>query len=147
MTSRSMSFRPAPRAVVQSALEGIVPADHIYGPECEYDPSSGEICAITRVPAGYGKVAILEELATELQVSPDRTIYVGDGSSDLHVMVHVNSGGGVTIAVSEAKHITRVARRTVISDNALSVLVPILEEVVGWDAARIRQLFASKGLV
>jgi len=137
----------APIAVVQSALEGIVPADHIYGAECEYDPSSGEICAITRVPAGYGKVAILEELATELQVSPDRTIYVGDGSSDLHVMLHVNSGDGVTIAVSEAKHITRIAQRTVVSDNALSVLVPILEEVVGWDAARIRQLFASHGLV
>jgi HAD superfamily phosphoserine phosphatase-like hydrolase len=137
----------APRAVVQSALEGIVPASHIHGAECEFDAISGEICAITRVPAGYGKVAILEELASELQVSPDRTIYVGDGSSDLHVMLHVNSGDGVTIAVSEAKHITRVARRTVISDNALSVLVPILEEVVGWDAARIRQLFASHGLV
>ena len=137
----------APRAVVQSALEGIVPASHIHGAECEFDAISGEICAITRVPAGYGKVAILEELASELQVSPDRTIYVGDGSSDLHVMLHVNSGDGVTIAVSEAKHITRVARRTVISDNARSVLVPILEEVVGWDAARIRQLFASHGLV
>ena len=48
--------------------------------------------------------------------------------------------------MSEAKHITRIARRTVISDNALSVLVPILEDVVGWDGARIRQLFASKGL-
>jgi HAD superfamily phosphoserine phosphatase-like hydrolase len=137
----------APRAVVQSALEGIVPADHIFGAECDYDAATGEICAITRVPAGYGKVAILEELATELQVSPDRTIYVGDGSSDLHVMLHVNSGDGVTIAVSEAKHITRIAQRTVVSDNALSVLVPILEEVVGWDAARIRQLFASHGLV
>jgi HAD superfamily phosphoserine phosphatase-like hydrolase len=137
----------APRAVVQSALEGIVPADHIYGAECEYDASSGEICAITRVPAGYGKVAILEELATELQVSPDRTIYVGDGSSDLHAMLHVNNGDGFTIAVSEAKHITRIARWTVVSDNALSVLVPVLEEVVGWDAARIRQLFASCGLV
>ncbi len=137
----------APRAVVQSALEGIVPADHIYGAECEYDASSGEICAITRVPAGYGKVAILEELATELQVSPDRTIYVGDGSSDLHVMLHVNNGDGFTIAVSEAKHITRIAQRTVVSDNALSVPVPVLEEVVGWDAARIRQLFASCGLV
>src|ERR1700737_1241206 len=140
-------FSAAPRAVVQSALEGIVPADHIYGAECEYDASSGEICAITRVPAGYGKVAILEELATELQGSPDRLIYVGDGSSDLHVMLHVNSGDGVTIAVSEAKHITRIAQRTVVSDNALSVLVPVLEEMVGWDAARIRQLFASHGLV
>jgi hypothetical protein len=27
------------------------------------------------------------------------------------------------------------------------VLVPVLEEVVGWDAAQIRQLFASHGLV
>jgi hypothetical protein len=80
--------------------------------------TSGEICAVTQVPAGYGKVAILD----------------------------VNSGNGFTIAVSEAKHITRIARRTVISDNALSVLVPILEDVVGWEAARIRQLFASKGL-
>jgi 2-hydroxy-3-keto-5-methylthiopentenyl-1-phosphate phosphatase len=137
----------APRAVVQSALDGVVPADHIYGAECQYDAASGEICAITRVPAGYGKVAILEELAMQNQVSPDRLIYVGDGSSDLHVMLHVNNGDGFTIAVSEAKHITRIAQRTVVSDNGLSVLVPVLEEVVGWDAARIRQLFASCGLV
>ena len=137
----------APRVVVQSALEGIVPPDHIYGAECEYDASSGEICAVTKVPAGYGKVAILETLATRLQVSPDHTVYVGDGSSDIHVMLHVNSANGFTIAVSEAKHITRIAQRTVVSDNALSVLVPVLEEVVGWDAVRIRQLFASYGLV
>ncbi len=137
----------APRAVVQAALEGIVPPDHIYGSECEYDASSGEICAVTKVPAGYGKVAILEALAMRLQVSPDRTVYVGDGSSDIHVMLHVNSGSGFTIAVSEATHIARIAQRTVISDNALSVLVPILEDVVGWDAARIRELFASHGLV
>jgi HAD superfamily phosphoserine phosphatase-like hydrolase len=137
----------APRVVVQSALEGIVPPDHIYGAECEYDASSGEICAVTKVPAGYGKVAILETLATRLQISPDHTVYVGDGSSDIHVMLHVNSANGFTIAVSEAKHITRIAQRTVISDNALSVLVPVLEEVVGWDAARIRHLFASYGLI
>jgi 2-hydroxy-3-keto-5-methylthiopentenyl-1-phosphate phosphatase len=137
----------APRAVVQSALDGVVPADHIYGAECQYDAASGEICAITRVPAGYGKVAILEELAMQNQVSPDRLIYVGDGSSDLHVMLHVNSANGFTIAVSEAKHITRIAQRTVVSDNALSVLVPVLEEVVGWGAVRIRQLFASHGLI
>ena len=89
----------------------------------------------------------MEALATRLQVSPDHTVYVGDGSSDIHVMLHVNSANGFTIAVSEAKHITRIAQRTVISDNALSVLVPVLEEVVGWDAVRIRQLFASYGLV
>jgi phosphoserine phosphatase len=144
------SFRvisAAPGTVIQSALEGVVPADHIYGTDFAYDPSSGEISAITRVPAGYGKVAVLEELEAQLQISPDRTVYVGDGSSDVHVMLHVNNRDGFTIAVSETKHVTRIARRTVLSGDALSVLVPILEDVVGWDAARVRQLFESYGLV
>src|SRR5205807_10538602 len=125
----------APRTVVESALEGIVPPDHIYGAECAYDAPSGEICAVTQVPAGYGKVAILETLRSQLQISPDRTVYVGDGSSDVHVMLHVNSGNGFTIAVSEANHITRIARRTVVGDNATRVLVPRPEDLVGWAAA------------
>lgn len=137
----------APKAVIESALEGVVPGDHIYGTEFEYEPSSGEIRAITQVPAGYGKVAVLEELETKLQMSPDHTIYIGDGSSDMHVMLHVNVRDGFTIAVSEARHIARIARRTVLSDNALSTLVPILEDVVGWDVSRIRGLFESYGLV
>jgi 2-hydroxy-3-keto-5-methylthiopentenyl-1-phosphate phosphatase len=137
----------APAAVVRSALAGIVAPDHIYGTEFDVDPSSGEIAAITRVPAGYGKVAILEELESKLQVSPDRTVYVGDGGSDIHVMLHVNNRDGFTVAVSEAKYIARIAKRTVISDNALSVLVPILEDIVGWGAAQIRQLFEGYGLI
>jgi phosphoserine phosphatase len=137
----------APAAVVRSALDGIVPPDHIHGTEFDYDPSSGEIAGITRVPAGYGKVAVLEELEGRLQLSPDRTIYIGDGGSDIHVILHVNNRDGFTIAVSEAKHIARIARRTVVSDNALSVLVPILEDLVGWDPTRIRRLFESNGLM
>ena len=136
----------APKAVVQAALEGVVPSDHIYGTEFEYDPSSGEICAIVRAPAGYGKVAIVEALEATLGISAHRTVYVGDGNSDVHVMLHVNNRGGFTIAVSEAKYIARIARRTVVSENALSVLVPILEDVMGWDAVRIRELFESHGL-
>ncbi|OLC15152.1 MAG: haloacid dehalogenase [Candidatus Rokubacteria bacterium 13_1_40CM_69_27] len=137
----------APKAVIESALEGLVPPEHIHGAEFDFDPSSGEICAITQVPAGYGKVAILEELEAKLQVGPDRTVYVGDGSSDVHVMLQVNTRDGFTIAVSEARHIARIAKRTVVSDNALSVLVPILEDVIGWDAIRIRQLFEAHGLI
>jgi 2-hydroxy-3-keto-5-methylthiopentenyl-1-phosphate phosphatase len=137
----------APKAVVQAALEGIVPPGHIYGTEFDYDPSSAEICAITKAPAGYGKVAVVEALEAELQISPHHTVYVGDGSSDVHVMLHVNTRGGLSIAVSEAKYIARIAKRTVVSDNALSVLLPILEEVLGWDAARIRHLFESYGLI
>jgi 2-hydroxy-3-keto-5-methylthiopentenyl-1-phosphate phosphatase len=137
----------APAVVIQSALECLVPADHIHGAEFTFDATSGEICAITRVPAGFGKVAILEELEAELQVSPDHTVYVGDGSSDIHVMLQVNTRHGFTVAVSETKSITRIARRTVVSESAFSVLVPVLEDVVGWDAARIRHLCESHGLL
>jgi hypothetical protein len=40
------------------------------------------------------------------------------------------------VAVSETKSIARIARRTVLSNNALSVLVSILEETPGWHAER-----------
>jgi HAD superfamily phosphoserine phosphatase-like hydrolase len=137
----------APEEVIQSALEGIVPPSHIFGTRFRYDPFSGEIQSIIRVPAGYGKVAVLDELQAELQVSPDRIIYSGDGSSDVHVMLHVNRRDGFTIAVSEAKFIMPIARRSVLSDDALSVLIPILEELAGWDTVAIRSLFESQGLL
>jgi HAD superfamily phosphoserine phosphatase-like hydrolase len=137
----------APEEVIQSALEGIVPKDHIYGTRFEYDPETGEIRSIVRVSAGYGKVVVLEELRATLQVGHDRVVYVGDGSSDLHVMLHLNRLDGLTISVSENKYLTPIARRTLLSDNALSVLVPILEEIAGWDSQKIRALFESHGLV
>lgn len=137
----------APRLVVQSALDGIVPSDHIAGADFEFDPDSGEICAVTNVPAGYGKVAVLEELEALLQISPDHTVYVGDGSSDVHVMLHVNNRAGFTIAVSQTARVTRIAKRTVLGDSAFSVLVPVLEDVLGWDPIRIRRLFESYGFV
>jgi phosphoserine phosphatase len=136
----------SPQDVVQSALGGIVPADHIFGTQLRYDASSGEISSIDRVSAGYGKVAVLQELETKLQIAPDHTVYMGDGSSDLFVMLHVNTREGYTIAVSEAKFIGRVAKRTVLSDSALSVLVPILEDILKWDSPRIREVFESFGL-
>ncbi|HYX82891.1 MAG TPA: HAD-IB family phosphatase, partial [Gemmatimonadales bacterium] len=117
----------APREVIQSALDGIVAPEQIFGTELEYDAESGEVRSIVRVPAGYGKVAVVEELEARLGVSPDRTIYIGDGSSDVHVMLHVNNRDGFTIAVSENRQLARIARSTVLSDNAFSVVVPILE--------------------
>jgi HAD superfamily phosphoserine phosphatase-like hydrolase len=136
----------SPQDVVQSALEGIVPADHIFGTQLGYDASTGEICSIERVSAGYGKVAVLQELEAKLQITPDHTVYMGDGSSDLFVMLHLNSREGYTIAVSEAKFLGRIAKRTVLSDSALSVLVPILEDILGWNSAQIREVFESRGL-
>ncbi len=136
----------APREVIQAALEGIVAPDHICGTEFDYEPGSGEVRSIRRVPAGYGKVAVVEELEARLGTAPDRTIYIGDGSSDVHVMLHVNNRGGYTIAVSENRQLSRIARRTVLSDDAFSVMVPILEQVLGLGVAEIRTLFESNGL-
>src|SRR5918996_1488077 len=136
----------APREVIQSALAGVVAPDHIFGTEFDYDESSGEVRSIVRVPAGYGKVAVLEELEQRLAIAPERTVYVGDGSSDVHVMLHVNNRDGFTIAVSENKQLAHIAKRTVLSDNAFSILVPVLEQVLRWGSAEIRSLFESNGL-
>ena len=137
----------APEEVVQSALHGIVPPDHVIGTRLEYHEQSGEIESIVRVPAGYGKVVAVDELQLRLGLPNDHVIYVGDGSSDIHVMLHVNHRGGFTIAASEAKYIAQIANRTIISDDALSVLVPILEEIVGYDSRQIRTLFEEHGVL
>lgn len=137
----------APQEIIQSALEGIVPAENIRGTRFHYDTGSGEVQAIIRAAAGWGKVTVLEEIRSALGISHDHIVYMGDGSSDLPVMMHVNQYDGLTIAVSEAEFIARVAKRTVLSDNAMSVLVPVLEDVLRWDSAKIRRFFAAHGLM
>jgi HAD superfamily phosphoserine phosphatase-like hydrolase len=134
----------APEEVIQSALEGIVDPDHIFGTRFRY-AESGEIQSIVRLPAGYGKVAVLEELRAALPIGHNRLVYVGDGSSDVHVMLHVNRLDGLTIAVSENRYITQIARRTILSEDALSVLVPICEDLLGWNGARIRLFLEAQG--
>ena len=136
----------SPVEVVRSALEGIVPADHIHGTQFVYD-ANGHIERLERATAGYGKVTVLDQLQTSLQIAPDHIVYVGDGSSDMHVMLHVNTRDGFTIAVSEAKHVAHIAKRTLLSTSALAVLAPILEEIVGWPRLKIRQLFEAHGLL
>ncbi|WP_284351620.1 haloacid dehalogenase-like hydrolase [Roseisolibacter agri] len=136
----------APEEIVLAALDGLVPASHVVGTRLAYDADTGEIAAVERVAAGYGKVAAVEALRSALGVPRERVVYVGDGSSDLHVMLHVNRGDGLTIAVSEARHIAEIARRTVISDDALSVLVPVLEEMLGYAPGQVRALFERHGL-
>jgi 2-hydroxy-3-keto-5-methylthiopentenyl-1-phosphate phosphatase len=137
----------APQEIIQSALEDIVAPENIHGTKFYYEPSNGEVKAIVRASAGWGKVTVLEEIRAQLGISHDHIVYMGDGSSDLPVMMHVNQYDGLTIAVSEAEYITRIARRTVLSNNAMSVLVPVLEEVLRWDSSKIRRYFATQGLM
>jgi HAD superfamily phosphoserine phosphatase-like hydrolase len=136
----------SPVEVIQSALEGIVPQDHIFGTEFKYN-ASGEIESLVRATAGYGKVTRLDQLEKDLDIPADHVVYVGDGSSDIHVMLHVNRRDGFTIAVSESKLVAQIAKRTVLGDNALATLVPILEEIAGWQRPQIRQLFESYGFL
>jgi len=60
-------------------------------------------------------------------------------------MLHVNRLGGLTIAVSENTYINQIAQRTVLSEDALSVLVPVMENVMGWNPMRIREFFEAQG--
>ena len=62
-------------------------------------------------------------------------------------MLHVNDGDGLTIAVSQSRKVTAVAQRTVLSNNALAMLVPILEKVLGWDQPQIRDFFERNGFL
>jgi hypothetical protein len=62
-------------------------------------------------------------------------------------MLHVNRFDGLTIAVSENSHITQIAKMTILSDDALAVLVPILRDVVGWNSTRIRAFYESQGFM
>jgi len=136
----------APVEIVQSALEDIVPADRIYGTEFSYK-DSGEIDTILRATAGYGKVTVLDQLRAKLEIGPDHVIYAGDGSSDVHVMLHVNARDGFSIAVSETRQVVNIAQRTVLGNSAMVVLVPILERIVGWQRPQIRRFLESYGFI
>ncbi len=135
----------APREIVEAALGPAVPRHRIHATEFDYD-ETGEVRAIRRVPAGYGKVAVIEDLRRHLGVPPERVIYIGDGASDIHVMLHVNHRDGFTIAVSEHPQLTRIARSTVLSDSAFSVLVPLLAQVFRRQAPEIRTICEVHGL-
>ena len=139
----------APQEVVLSALDGIVPADHVVGTRFRFqaEGGGGQIDQLEGVAAGFGKVAAVEAIRTRHAIPRDQVVYVGDGQSDIPVMLHVNRGDGFTIAASEAREVAQIAKRTVISDDALSVLVPILEEIAGFGPSQIRALFEDQGLV
>jgi len=135
-----------PQEIVESALEGVIPPENIFASRLAYD-ENGEISDVECLRAGYGKVAVLDYLREKSTISQHRVVYVGDGSSDVHVMLHVNRLEGLTIAVSENKYLTKIAKRTVLSDNALSILIPIMEDVLGWSHSRIRTYMEQQGFI
>src|SRR5256712_4498565 len=72
----------APEEVVLSALDGIVPADHVVGTRSRFKPEAevGQIDSLVRVAAGYGKVASVEEIRTRHVEQHDQVVTVGTGT-------------------------------------------------------------------
>lgn len=133
-----------PRPLIEKSLENLIPKNRIFGTDFKYD-NQGRIIDIERTAAGQGKVTIIDSLIEKEHVPRERVIYVGDGSSDLHVMLHVNVYGGFTIAVSPSPYLGHISKRTVLSDNALSVLAPILEFCLKYEQNQIKDFFAEIG--
>ena len=64
---------------MQWALEGTVPPEHIYGPKFTATRLRMKSVRSEGNEPDMWRVAVLEELETDLWISSDRTVYVGDG--------------------------------------------------------------------
>src|SRR5258707_3609733 len=53
----------APQEIVQSALEGIVPPDHIFGIRFRYNEATGEVDLIIRPAPGWSRLPVLESFS------------------------------------------------------------------------------------
>lgn len=133
----------APKECVEKAVEHILPAGSVYGTTFTY--KNGVVQDVERTNAGHAKVATLDMLKEKENVPRDAIIYVGDGSSDIHVMLHILSYNGYPITVSPSPYMGHICRRSVISDNVLSILVPILEDFLKYDQEKIRAYFEGRG--
>lgn len=133
----------APKECVERAVENILPAENVYGTTFTY--KNGIVQDVERTNAGHAKVATLDMLKEKENVPRDAIIYVGDGSSDIHVMLHIMSYSGYPITVSPSPYMGHICRRSVISDNVLSILVPIFEDLLKYDQEKIRAYFEGRG--
>lgn len=132
-----------PQEIVEKALEGLLPPDHIFGTRFIFDQNNIAV-DIERTGAGHAKVATLDMLKDKEKVPRHRIIYVGDGASDVHVMLHVLSYKGYTISVSLTSYMGHICKRTIVSEDALSVLVPILEDILRFDEGQVRKFFEER---
>jgi HAD superfamily phosphoserine phosphatase-like hydrolase len=132
----------APQECIEKSVDNIFPVENIYGTTFIY--KNGIVQDVERTNAGHAKVATIDMLKQKENVTRYAIIYVGDGSSDVHVMLHVRSYQGYTITVSPAPYMGHICRRSVISDNVLSLLVPILQDLLKYDEGKVRKFFEDR---
>jgi len=133
----------APKECVEKAVENIFPIENIYCTSFIYE--NNIVKDVERTNAGHAKVSTIDMLKQKENVTRYAIIYVGDGSSDVHVMLHVKSYNGYTITVSPAPYMGHICRRSVLSDNVLSILVPILQDLLKYDEGKVRKFFEDRG--
>ncbi|MDD5440558.1 MAG: HAD-IB family phosphatase [Candidatus Omnitrophica bacterium] len=133
----------APKECVEKAVENMLPIENVYGTTFIYN-NYGIAQEIERTNAGHAKVATIDMLKEKENVPRNSIIYVGDGSSDVHVMLHILSYNGYTITVSPSPYMGHICRRSVISENVLSLLVPVLADILKYDQDKIRTYFEGR---
>ncbi|MCD6248350.1 MAG: HAD-IB family phosphatase, partial [Hadesarchaea archaeon] len=134
----------SPEDIIKEALKGVLPEDHIYGTLYVYD-EKGVVRDVELVRAGSAKAEALNLARNRERIPHERTIYVGDGHSDMYVMLHVKIYNGYPIAVSPSPFLGHISRRTVLSPNALSILIPILEDIVKMGEEEVRAFLERIG--
>src|SRR3989475_7715164 len=77
----------APQEIIESALEGIVPPDHIFGTRFRYN-DAGEVASIIRASAGLGKITLREEVRPQGCIRQDQINYIGHWRADVPVLLH-----------------------------------------------------------
>jgi len=136
----------APREMIVSALEGMVDESCIFGTEFYFD-EKGFVRGIKNVNAGHGKVRTIDILHEKEKIPYDRILYVGDGVSDINVMLHLRTLDGYPIAASKSNYLGHIAKRSVISDDALAFLIPVMEDILNFSIQEIRKFFLERNII
>jgi len=134
----------APHEIVVRALKGILPPANVHTTKLIYD-KNGIVRDVKRVAAGSMKLDILNRVRAREKIPLNRTIYVGDGFSDMYIMLHLRVYDGYPIGVTPSPYIGHVSKRTVVSEDALSLLIPILEDILKFSPERIQSFFEELG--
>ena len=124
----------APKECVEKAVEHVFPVDNIHCTNFIY--KNNIVQDVERTNAGHAKVSTIDMLKQKENVTRDAIIYV---------VLHIMSYNGYTITVSPAPYMGHICRRSVISDNVLSILVPILEDLLKYNQEKIRIFFEDRG--
>ena len=111
----------------------------------EYDPDyKGKLKKEDFIKVGK-KISLKNHIKEKIPY--DRILYVGDGVSDINVMLHLRTLDGYPIAASKSDYLGHIAKRSVISDDALAFLIPVMEDILNFSIQEIRKFFLERNII